>query len=379
MPWLFKQPASKNWWVGYRSGGRQFRHSTNSEDIKTAEAERDRIAALLKAKKSEMLTQSVIDAITERKAPRLTLKAEAEAWLTQCEHATDQSTAARYRGIVETFLRFMKADEDGPIISDLSTNQIRNHFNERLKVISPATANTERKILRMFFKHAFDIGALRVNPILPIKHFKVRDKSTRQPFTVKQLSSIFSAADHEWQFMVLCGFYTGLRMGDIATLEWCKVDWHGRMFNTRDEKTDKSLHIPIAPRLFDWLEKEFARKIEPTGYIVPGLAETYSASGSGALSNGFYKLMVKAGIPLPDRSKKHRQEKNGRSGRRTTNPLSFHSLRHSFISFLKNTGASQAVAKELAGHASDALSDLYTHVPLDALTDAVSKLPEFTP
>jgi len=95
------------------------------------------------------------------------------------------------------------------------------------------------------------------------------------------------------------------------------------------------------------------------------------------LSNAFYKLMKAAGIKLPERAKKHRGEKVGRTGRRQTNPLSFHSLRHSFISFLKGSGASQAIAKELAGHSSDALSDLYTHIDPKALAYAVAQLPEF--
>lgn len=378
MPWLFKQKGSENWWVGYRSGGKQHRHTTGTPDKTKAEAELARIEALLEAKRSDMLTESAIAAITGRQPPKIMLRQEAQSWLSQVDHTTEDNTAARYRGIIETFTRHFKATEDGPLLSDLTTEQIRAFFNDRLKTVAPATVNVERKILRMFFKQACESGALKANPILPIKHFKGKSKVRRQPFTVKQLSDIYTAATHEWQYMTLGGFYTGLRMGDLATLRWETIDWDSRVFNTRDDKTDKSLHIPIAPRLFDWLEKEWVRQGKPgSGYIVSSLAEIYN-SGSGALSNAFYKLMKDAGIQLPERAAKHRGTKSGRSGRRQTNPLSFHSLRHSFISFLKSTGASQAIAKELAGHSSDALSDLYTHTPVEVLTEAVAKLPRFT-
>ena len=55
--------------------------------------------------------------------------------------------------------------------------------------------------------------------------------------------------------------------------------------------------------------------------------------------------------------------------------LSFHCLRHTFVSALKIAGGSQAVAKELAGHNSDLISDHYTHTGDEALRSAIAKLP----
>jgi integrase len=378
MPWLYKQAGSDNWWVGYRVNGVQKRHTTGTANRKDADAELDRIKSLLAAKKAETLTAEVIAAITGRQPPKITLKQEVAAWLTQAEHATEEKTFARYTGIMETFAAHFKANDTGPMLGDVTTEQLREYFTARLRDVSPSTANLERKLLRMFFKQARDAEAIKSNPVLPIKHFKGKGVVKRLPFTIKQLKDIYASAEHAWQYMVLGGFYTGFRMGDLATMQWEKIDWAGRVFNTRDDKTDKSLHIPIAAPLFDWLHKEWFQQMQPeSGFIVPELADLYNTSGSGALSNAFYKLMKAAGIKLPDRAKKHRKEKEGRSARRQTNALSFHSLRHSFITFLKSTGASQAVAKELAGHSSDALSDHYTHMPPAALADAVSKLPEF--
>jgi uncharacterized protein CbrC (UPF0167 family) len=42
-------------------------------------------------------------------------------------------------------------------------------------------------------------------------------------------------------------------------------------------------------------------------------------------------------------------------------------------------GATQATAKELAGHCSDAVFDLYTHVPEHVLAEAINKLPGVNP
>lgn len=60
---------------------------------------------------------------------------------------------------------------------------------------------------------------------------------------------------------------------------------------------------------------------------------------------------------------------------RQVSAVSFHSLHHTFVSLLKATGSTQAVAKELAGRSSDAMSDHYTKLPADVLSQAVKQLP----
>lgn len=79
---------------------------------------------------------------------------------------------------------------------------------------------------------------------------------------------------------------------------------------------------------------------------------------------------------MPKRSRQKR--KTGRDAGRTASHVSFHSLRDTFISMLKITGANQSTAKELAGHSSDQVNELYTHLPETALVDAISALPDPT-
>lgn len=56
--------------------------------------------------------------------------------------------------------------------------------------------------------------------------------------------------------------------------------------------------------------------------------------------------------------------------------LSFHNLRHSAVTLLKDAGVPDAVVMELVGHTSRAMSHRYTHVGKEALTKAVNALPE---
>ena len=58
--------------------------------------------------------------------------------------------------------------------------------------------------------------------------------------------------------------------------------------------------------------------------------------------------------------------------------LSFHSLRHTATSLLKNAGVSDVVARDLIGHESEAISRSYTHIDAETKRAAVEKLPDVT-
>jgi integrase len=143
------------------------------------------------------------------------------------------------------------------------------------------------------------------------------------------------------------------------------------------------MNIPLHPGFLKILLK-LKRKtgdVKPADPIWPEQAARYEEFGAGVFSNEFYDdVLLKAGLVVK-RSKHAAKDENGnrilKQGRQV-NPISFHCLRHTFVSLVKLTGGSQAVAKELAGHSSDAVSDLYTHVPEEALSKAIKKLPEVT-
>jgi len=66
----------------------------------------------------------------------------------------------------------------------------------------------------------------------------------------------------------------------------------------------------------------------------------------------------------------------GRAAKRAPSQLSFHSLRHTAVSLLKDAGIPQAVVQELIGHDSEQMSAQYTHVGREALERAAAALPE---
>ena len=58
--------------------------------------------------------------------------------------------------------------------------------------------------------------------------------------------------------------------------------------------------------------------------------------------------------------------------------ISFHSLRHTATSLLKNAGGSEAIAMDIIGHDSKAISRQYTHIDDAAKRSAFGKMPDVT-
>ena len=75
----------------------------------------------------------------------------------------------------------------------------------------------------------------------------------------------------------------------------------------------------------------------------------------GTLSNQFSELLVDAGLREP---RNHKSRNIGRSGKRGGLELSFHSLRHTAVSLLKDAGVPDSVVQALVGHESAAMDDV---------------------
>ena len=140
-------------------------------------------------------------------------------------------------------------------------------------------------------------------------------------------------------------------------------------------KTQKRLVIPMAPPLADHL-RAFKRPNAAPGSPVNPLAFKAVQHCCGrvtTLSNRFASLMATAG--LRPAAPHHVLLDRGRDGKRQRNELSFHCLRHTAVTLLKEAGIPQAVVMELIGHDSPEISQHYTQVGIEALKKAAAALP----
>ncbi len=381
MSWLYRRRGSQNWWIGYRANGRLFGRSTGTADKAEAERKLARIRSMFQAYKAGDLDQ-VYQALTRKQLSAVTLDKALADWILEVNSTTSPRTAEKYFYSAELLRRHFRADAQTPLLRDLTSEHLRSFLAARLSKTSIVTANAERKILSTFFTRNVRNGLIHENPMAPVRPYKLTriQRSHRRPFTVQELRALFETAPKGfWKFMVLAGFCTALRLGDLITVVCGAFDFERRLLRVTTRKTQTGITIPLHPQFRAFMEelKSKRRSWKPSAPLWPKESALYLSKGSGSFSNEFYdRVLVPAGL-VPARAGKQKK-KGGRGVRRELLPLSFHCLRHTFITLLRVSGGNQAVAKELAGHSSDLVNDDYTHMPVDVLAKAVNRLPGVT-
>lgn len=379
MAWLYKQPGSKYWWIGYRKNGRQFLRSTRKESREEADKVLAQFKSMDEAHNAGALTQEFYHALTNTPNARRALKLELDDWLAECRVSTAEDTYARYNDVAQALIDFLKASDSAPDLQSISTADAQAFLDSIRSKRAVGTVNLYRNIVTMFFNRCLDRGFITKNPVRPVKKYKAskRGARARRAFTLAEIKTMHEIApDDFWRYMILGGFFTGLRMGDLICATWAGFDLAANMLRLTTAKTGGTVNVPIAPRfgaVIAGLRKK-AGRVKGSDYVWPEQAERYQERGAGEFSNAFYaEVLLPCGL-VSKRTKKKKKGGQGRDAERVSSSVSFHCLRHTFVSTLKLTGAHQATAKELAGHSSDEISDIYTHTPEAVLVDAITKL-----
>ena len=384
MAWIYQRPGSEYWWLGYRLNGRQYLRSTKTSDQKKAEQELAKLNAVDQAHKAGSLTDEFVALLTRKQSSGDSLRGYIGQWLAECKDLSG-ATLKKYRAIPEEFCLYLNATETAPLLRDIQSDTVGAFLREKRAKTSTATTNHVRRVLSAFFNYAVDNRALPFSPVPSSRALKLtRDsKAVRRAFTLAELKTLFDKCPSDfWRYMVLAGFYCGQRMGDLICLPWGAVDFDQAQIRLVQSKTGKSIAVPMRAELGTFLQKlrDKAGMVKPSDPIWPAEAERYEKFGAGGFSNEFYDdVLLPAGLVTPRKQSHHKKKDAATNGRRKVNSVSFHCLRHTFVSLLKISGASQATAKELAGHSSDAVSDLYTHIPEAELNRAITQLPEIQP
>ena len=193
----------------------------------------------------------------------------------------------------------------------------------------------------------------------------------RRPFTLEELKLIREEATGEWESMILFGLYTGQRLGDLATLRWNHIDLQREELRLQTNKTGRSVTIPLAAPLLNYLVTQAATPDDPNAFVHPELAEAYAKSSSTA-SNQFTSLLVQCGLR---KSASHSSKNKGRNTKREKSTLSFHSLRVTAVTMLHEAGVPAATVEEWVGHDSTEVHQTYIKIGRESLMKASSSLP----
>jgi integrase len=154
--------------------------------------------------------------------------------------------------------------------------------------------------------------------------------------------------------MVLLARNTGMRRGEMFSLEWRDVNMHRReiMLRAENTKSNKARRISLNAVALKGLRAWQGRKeirLSPLVFPNPG-----SGKRMTHFKRSWANLLSRAEVT----------------------DLTFHDLRHDFASQLRLKGVPLEVVRDALGHSSIQLTERYAHVGDEELRDAVAMLAE---
>lgn len=313
-----------------------------------------------------------------KELPKMSVRGYGAYWLDAKANEISPITLWFYSHALELFFKWLRDRAEHDLFTVTKEDVVRFRDAEA-KRVAPKTVNHELKVVRMLFRQAKADGWTPENPAETVKTVrKDRDnqrRSPKRPFTVEEMQRVMAVADEEWRAMILRGYYTGQRLKDIALMRSGDEDVMRRTTTFVTSKTGRAVVVQMHP-CYEEFVLDGMSSDDPAAPLHPRAADTVTRNGmrTVTLSNQFSRLLIKAGLK-PKRDHKKREDGPGRSGRREMGELGFHSLRHSFVSHLKDAGVAPQFVEEMVGHDDAAMNLIYTRLDPEVARREIAKLP----
>ncbi len=368
--YLFKR--AETYYLQYTANGQRFRQCLNVTTKREAEAERERILAPFVAKDEAETVAAIAARLGTAKdtaralAPSLHLGLAWKAYLDAEKRKTPgKGTLGDYESMFYALRDWLKDKHPAArTVRDVTPELARAFLRhlERERELTGDRVNKHLFFLRAMFALLAEPAALAANPWDGIPKREHRP-AHRRPLTIEEMKAIIENAEGGMKTLFMLGTFTGLRMGDCATLRWDETDLHRGIIRRIPRKTARhgtavTIGIPA-------ILGEHLAGLERAGvYIVPELARLYLARKE-YLSRRIQAHFVKCGLDTQGEG----------AGKRAACLAGFHSLRHSYISLQAQAGTPQAVLQKLAGHKNPMMTEHYTHLSDATATATARALP----
>jgi len=196
------------------------------------------------------------------------------------------------------------------------------------------------------------------NPVSKIKIPKAdnkRDRFLNKDEASKLLTSL-KKRDQEAHDYALLSLLTGLRSGECRDLTWADIDLEGGNIFVKDTKNKHNRHAFITAELREMLTRR-AQGRSKTDKVFPGVK---SEIGHNALWYKFDQTVRELGL------------NEGISDRRQK--VVFHTLRHTFASWLVQMGTPLYTVSRLMGHSDIKMTIRYAHLAPENQRSAAMEL-----
>lgn len=326
------------WWYRFRFGGRIVHESAKSTSKTVARnAERQRRREL----------EETWNRIQRRTLPP-TFERAASEW-----QASRVGVAERTASIAKYSLKHLQPVFGSRLLCDITPDDIAAYQAKRQREAAQGrTVNIEVTVLRQVLK-ANDLWQPLAGKVRMLKE----RKDIARALTPEEESKLLEAAakaDSACYTAVVLALNTAMRKDEIRLLQWRQVDWERRTVTVGKSKTEAGSGrlIPLNPPAYQALAHWAARIPEsaPDHYVFPWREHRQVNPTRPVQSwrKAWRNALKKAGFLCR-----------------------FHDLRHTCITKLAETPASDMTVMSIAGHVSRKMLEHYSHIRLEAKRQAL--------
>lgn len=227
------------------------------------------------------------------------------------------------------------------------------------KGMSGDRINSIFESMRVAVRWAYMRGEIKNNPFGLIKK-AYHEAKERGILDSNEAALIVKYEDSNPQrkLAVLLGMLCGMRCGEVRGLQWGDVDLDSGMINLRHNyvardglkapKAGSTRKVPIPAAVMDVMKivKESARWVKDGDFVFPNLDDRTQPRGAQFVRYSLEHVLVGIGI-----SKEVQIARN----------ITFHGMRHTFVTLGRMSGISDMVIQALAGHKTGAMMQHYSH------------------
>jgi len=244
-------------------------------------------------------------------------------------------------------------------LKDISAQLVAALLGEMVEAgRSPGTAGHVKSVLRAVFNQAIENEAMAgPNPCTRVKLAKFDNRRTRflTPDEALRLLGVLKGAAPLAHDEALLSLFCGLRAGEIFALTWADINFESRQILIRDPKNRRNRYAYLTSEVEAMLRAR-RRNQALDALVFPGRGGRRQAEIGSAFRRAVEGLGFNQGLSDP------RQK------------LVFHSLRHTFASWLVQAGEAIYTVRQLMGHSTLAMTERYSHLAPDHLRQAADRL-----
>lgn len=250
------------------------------------------------------------------------------------------------------------------LFGDIDLNSITaQHWDlfksNRIKDVSAVTVNIELRTLKAILNTALRWELIKKNAFSKQKLFSIPEQYPVF-LTIEEFKFLYQTVQEQWfKDVLMIAVSTGMRRGELCNLQWKDIDLNRKIIivqsgDTFKTKQGRNRIIPMNDIAFEIFQRLFGKKqIKKYNHDYVFISCRHHIFPL-TLSKKFKEYVILA--------KMNNQK------------LHFHSLRHTFASWLVQSNTSLYEVQKLLGHSDSKTTQVYSHLLPDKMHSTVNKI-----